>query len=51
MNTQPIIDKLTQVEQTLSKLPLQKFVYDKDGVNQYEQTKNSVKIYRKKRFE
>jgi hypothetical protein len=51
MNTQPIIDKLSQVEQTLSKLPLQKFVFDKDGVNQYEQTKNSVKVYRKKRFE
>jgi len=51
MNTQPIIDELKEVRQTLSKLPLQKFVYDKDGVNQYEQTKNSVKIYRKKRFE
>jgi hypothetical protein len=51
MNTQPIIDELKEVRQTLSKLPLQKFVFDKDGVNQYEQTKNSVKIYRKKRFE
>jgi len=51
MNTQPIIDELKEVRQTLSKLPIQKFVYDKDGVNQYEQTKNSVKIYRKKRFE
>jgi len=51
MNTQPIIDELKEVRQTLSKLPIQKFVFDKDGVNQYEQTKNSVKIYRKKRFE
>ena len=51
MNTQPIIDELKEVKQTLSKLPLQKFVFDKDGVNQYEQTKNSVKMYRKKRFE
>jgi len=51
MNTQPIIDELKEVRQTLSKLPIQKFVYDKDGVNQYEQTKNSVRIYRKKRFE
>jgi len=51
MNTQPIIDELKEVRQTLSKLPLQKFVFDKDGVNQYEQTKNSLKIYRKKRFE
>lgn len=51
MNMVPVIDKLNDVEKALSKIPIQNFTLDENGLNKFVKKGNSVQKLRKKRFE
>jgi len=51
MNMVPVVDELREVKQALSKIPIQNFTLDENGLNKFVKKGNSVQKLRKKRFE
>jgi len=50
MNVNPVVDKLDNLEKVLSKLPIQTFNLDENGLTRYEQKGNSITIFKSKRL-